>query len=260
MPQVENDAKLIRAAAGGEVEIAIVLGSGLASTLGASFTRTAIPYDMLPSLPFSPLPGHRGEALVGTWSGRRVLALSGRAHLYQGFGPSQVTAGVRLAKAAGARAIVLTNAAGALDTDYDAGDLMLLTDHVNLTGMNPLIGSGIENPFVDMLDAYSPRLRSLVRELAKKSHRLRKGVYVGLLGPSYETAAEARYLRTIGDAVGMSTVLETIMARALGMEVLAFSLITNAAGAETTHEEVTAVANESAPRLADLIEKTFPEI
>jgi purine-nucleoside phosphorylase len=259
--QIDKDAALVRNAAGGAVDVAIVLGSGLASALGSSFQRAALPYEHLKSLPFSPLPGHRGEALVGTWAGKRVLAFSGRAHLYQGFTAGQVTTSVRLAHAAGARAVILTNAAGALNQEYAAGDLMLLRDHMNLTGVNPLTGAGFENPFVDMLDAYAERLRSAVRDNATTAHRLREGVYVGLLGPSYETAAEAKYLRGIGgDAVGMSTVLETIMARALGMDVLAFSLITNAAGAETTHAEVTAVAHESAPRLAELIERTLPNL
>ncbi len=260
MNATERDSSLIRDAAGGDIDVGVVLGSGLASALSARFERSAIPYSSLESLPFSPLAGHRGEALVGTWCGRRVLAFSGRAHLYQGFTPTQVTAGVQLARAAGARAIVLTNAAGALNPAYEAGDLMLVVDHVNLTGTNPLLGAGRENPFVDMANAYASRLRDVARSHATPEHRLREGVYVGLLGPSYETAAEARYLRTIGgDAVGMSTVLETIVARALGMEVLAFSLITNVVGAaETTHQEVMATADASAPRLADLIEKTLP--
>lgn len=258
MSKIEKDARRILDAAGGKVEVAIVLGSGLAAAIGSGFERATISYEKLGSLAFKALPGHRGEALVGTWNGRRVLAFSGRAHLYQGFTAHDVTAGVRLAHAAGARTLILTNAAGALNPEYRAGDLMLLSDHVNATGTNPLAGADLENPFVDMLDAYSPRLRAIARGHATAAHRLREGVYVGLLGPSYETAAEARALRSIGDAVGMSTVLETIMARALGMEVLAFSLVTNAAGAETTHEEVTAVANESAPRLAEIIEKTLP--
>lgn len=254
---IEKDAKRVRKAAGGDVEVAIVLGSGLAAAIGEGFERAAISYDDLGSLAFEALPGHRGEALAGTWNGRRVVAFSGRAHLYQGFDAREVTASVRLAHAAGARTIVLTNAAGALNPDYRAGDLMLLADHVNLTGTNPLVGARLENPFVDMIDAYSPRLRELARKHAG-SDTLREGVYVGLLGPNYETTAEARALRTIGDAVGMSTVLETIMARALGMEVLAFSLITNATGQETTHAEVTRVAAATAPRLARLIESLLP--
>lgn len=259
--QIAHDAATIRSAIGGDVEIGIVLGSGLAAALGANFERTAIPYGRLPSLPFSPLPGHAGEALAGRWNGRRVLAFSGRAHLYQGFTAAQVTAGVRLAKAAGASAIILTNAAGALDPSFAAGDLMLVADHLNLTGCNPLLGAALDSPFVDMSDAYASRLRAIAREHATAAHRLRDGIYAGLLGPSYETPAESRFLRSIGaDAVGMSTVLETIMARALGMEVLALSLITNAAGAQTAHAEVTATANASAPRLADVIERALPQI
>jgi purine-nucleoside phosphorylase len=257
-----QDSALIRSSAKGDIEVAVVLGSGLAQALGEDFKRTAIPYERLTSLAFRSLPGHQGEALVGTWRGRRVLAFSGRAHLYQGFTPAQVTANVRLAKAAGARTLIVTNAAGALNPVYDAGDLMLIADHLNLTSRNPLLDQTTAPQFVDMADAYAARLRAVAQRHTTAEHRLREGVYVGLLGPSYETAAEARYLRTIGgDAVGMSTVLETIMARALGMEVLGFSLITNVVGAaETTHEEVMATADASAPRLADLIEKTLPEI
>jgi purine-nucleoside phosphorylase len=259
--QLERDAAFIRSVAGEAIDVAVVLGSGLATALG-NFERRAVSYEDLPSLPFSPLAGHRGEALVGTWGGRCALAFSGRTHLYQGFTAAQITTNVRLAKAAGARAIILTNAAGALNPMYEAGDLMLISDHVNLTSTNPLLGSGGENPFVEMNDAYSPRLRAIVRSNATAAHHLREGVYVGLLGPNYETAAEARYLRTIGgDAVGMSTVLETIMARALGMEVLGVSLITNVVGAVgTTHEEVTAMASARAPVLAELIERTLREL
>jgi purine-nucleoside phosphorylase len=262
MTPVERDAEVVRKAAGGEVDVALVLGSGLGSAIGRGFERVTVPYSNMNSIAFSPLAGHGGEALAGTWASRRVLAFSGRAHLYQGFTAEQVTASVRLAKCCGARALVLTNAAGALDPAYDAGDLMLVSDHLNLTGTNPLLGNAAARQFVDMSDAYAPRLRAIAKRHAARSDRLREGVYVGLLGPSYETPAEARYLRTIGgDAVGMSTVLETIMARALEMEVVAFSLITNMVGAaETTHEEVTATANAAAPRLAALIEKVLPEI
>ncbi len=260
--QTDKDSTLIKDAAQGEVDVGIVLGSGLAEALGSAFQRVAIPYGDLPSLPFKSLPGHHGQAFVGLWQGKRVLALSGRAHLYQGFTAGEVTANVRLAKASGARALILTNAAGALNPVYDAGDLMLIADHLNLTGCNPLLDAEASPRFVDMSEAYSPRLRAVARRHASPEHRLREGVYVGLVGPSYETAAEARYLRTIGgDAVGMSTVLETIMARSLDMEVLGFSLITNVVGAtETTHEEVMATARASAPGLAALIEKALVEI
>ncbi|HEY5258579.1 MAG TPA: purine-nucleoside phosphorylase, partial [Candidatus Baltobacteraceae bacterium] len=155
---------------------------------------------------------------------------------------------------AGAKTLILTNAAGALNPAFAPGQLMLIEDHINLTGANPLVASGLENPFVDMARCYSPRLRHIARDVPG-GDALVEGVYLALLGPSYETAAEGRYLRGVGaDAVGMSTVLETILARSKAMEVLGISLITNAVGAEeTTHAEVTAVAKSAATRLSAII-------
>lgn len=251
-----HDANIVEAAAGGPIDIAIVLGSGLSSTVRNRFKATPIAYDRLLGFPSASLAGHAGEVLVGTWQGKRVAAFAGRVHLYQGFSPVQVTVNVRLAHAAGAKVVVLTNAAGALNPEFQPGDLMAIADHINLTGRNPLIGFPMENPFVDMTDAYSARLRNMLKAIATGEHRLREGVYAGLLGPNYETAAEARYLRAIGaDAVGMSTVLEAIFARSLGMGVLGISSITNLLGApETSHREVTAIGAQSAPRLASLLE------
>jgi len=249
------DATAVEAAAGGPIDVAIVLGSGLSSALRDAFPVTAIAYDMLMGFPVASLAGHAGEALIGTWHGKRVLAFAGRVHLYQGFSPQQVTVNMRLAKAAGASTVVLTNAAGALNPQYAPGDLMLIADHINLTGRNPLVGIPIENPFIDMHDAYSQRLRGIATHAAGDMPLLRSGVYAGLLGPNYETPAEVRYLQTIGaDAVGMSTVLETIVARAIGLEVLGISLITNIAGAPATaHAGVTAVGNAATPNLTALL-------
>src|SRR5580658_2393151 len=203
------DASRIEDSAGGPIDLAIILGSGLSSALRDAFKHVSITYDTLLGMPVATLRGHAGEVLVGTWQGKRVAAFAGRVHLYQGFSPVQVTTGVRLAHAAGARMVILTNAAGSLRDDVQPGDIMMITDHINLTGRNPLIGWPHDNPFVDMADAYSARLRAIVKSVAKPEHRLREGIYAGLLGPNYETAAEANYLRTIGaDAVGMSTVLE----------------------------------------------------
>ncbi len=251
-----HDATLVQEAAGGPIDIGIVLGSGLSSSLRDRFPATPVPYDKLLGFPVASLRGHAGEALIGTWQGKRVCAFAGRVHLYQGFSPQQVTVNVRLAQAAGARMMILTNAAGGLNPDFAPGDLMMLTDHINLTGRNPLIGLPTENPFVDMMDCYASRLRDLLRSAAKPEHRLREGVYAGLLGPNYETAAEGRYLRAIGaDAVGMSTVLETIFARFLGMGVTGISLITNIVGApETSHAEVTDMASTRASDFASLLE------
>lgn len=248
----------LTALAGGTLDAAVVLGSGLSSALdGNGFKR--LPYREFSGMPVSALAGHAGEVLAGMWHGKRVAVFAGRVHLYQGFSAADVTFNVRLAAEAGASTIILTNAAGGLNPSFSAGDIMLLRDHLNLTGQSPLTASGMENPFIDMLNAYDPQLR----ELAKASDAaLREGVYAGVTGPAYETPAEAHYLRTIGaDAVGMSTVLETIAARALGMRVLGLSLITNMVGApETTHAEVTAMGHRSAERFATVVDNAIKRL
>lgn len=249
------DASRIEETAGGPIDLAIILGSGLSSALRDVFTHVSIPYDTLLGMPVATLRGHAGEVLVGSWQGKRVAAFAGRVHLYQGFSPAQVTTNVRLAHAAGARMLILTNAAGSLSDKLESGDIMMIRDHLNLTGRNPLVGWPHDNPFVDMADAYSSRLRAIVESVAKPEHRLREGVYAGLQGPNYETPAEVHYLRTIGaDAVGMSTVLETVFARFLSMGVLGFSMITNvAAELGTSHGDVTEQGAHTGPILADLI-------
>ena len=250
-----HDASRVEEAAGGPVDVAIVLGSGLSSAVRDRFKATSLPYDTLLGMPVAALRGHAGEALVGTWQGKRVVAFAGRVHLYQGFSPVQVTVNVRLAAQAGAKVVIVTNAAGGINQSFQPGDLMLISDHLNLTGRNPLVGWPHDNPFVDMSDAYSARLRAIAKGVAKPEARLREGVYAGLQGPSYETGAEVEYLRRIGaDAVGMSTVLETIFARFLNMGVLGISLITNVAGAkDTNHADVTAIGHARSGALADLI-------
>jgi len=256
------DASKLQEAAGGPIECAIILGSGLSSALRDAFTHVSIPYDTLLGMPVATLRGHAGEVLCGTLHRKRVAAFAGRVHLYQGFSPMQVTTSVRLAHAAGARMVILTNAAGSLRDDFAQGDIMMLADHLNLTGRNALIGWPHENPFVDMADAYSARLRAIVRSVATPEHRLREGVYAGLQGPNYETAAEAAYLKTIGaDAVGMSTVLEAIFARFLSMGVLGFSMITNVVAAPgTSHVDVTEQGARTGPVLADLIGRFLEKI
>lgn len=256
-----HDASAIESAAGGRIDVALVLGSGLSSIISGAFTYTAVPYDRMLGMPVTSLEGHAGEALVGMWHGKRVLVFAGRVHLYQGFSAQQVTTNVRLAHAAGARAIVLTNAAGAIDQSLRAEDLMLITDQINLTGRSPLIGVPSENPFVDMSDAYSPRLRDLAKRMATPEHRIREGVYAGLLGPSFETPAEVRFLQTIGaHAAGMSTVLETIYARSLGLEVLGVSVIANTAGAKVTHSAVVSSASGGGRRLGELVDTLMQHI
>lgn len=241
----------------GEIDIAIVLGSGLSGVLtDAGFE--SIPYADL-DMPVASLAGHAGHALVGRMHGKRVLAFAGRVHLYQGFTARDVTRSITIAADRGARTVLLTNAAGGLNPELRPGDLMMIADHINLTGTSPIIGSGAANPFVNMTNAYSERLRELARGIDED---LEEGVYASLIGPAYETPAEARYLRSIGaDAVGMSTVPETIAARARNMDVFGVSMITNVvASAETSHGDVTGVAAKSGPRLFALIDALVARI
>ena len=218
-------------------------------------TGSELPYEKLHA-PQSALAGHPGIAYAGTWAGKRVVAFAGRAHLYQGYSPDDVTYFVRLAAASGAKTIVLTNAAGGLNASFARGDVMLIRDHLNLTGATPLDGNR-PNPFLSTIDLYAPHL--LAREHAG-AVPLREGVYAGVRGPQYETPAESEALRRLGaDAVGMSTVLETLAARSLGLDVLGISLISNIIGAqsEVSHEEVLAASREGAAAVASVIEGLF---
>ena len=260
--RVEAAADYLRQKAGGELDCAIVLGSGFSGVLRDRIGGTTVPYKKIDGMPEPTIAGHAGEAHIGMLHDKRVVAFSGRFHLYEGRAADEVIYPVVAAAHAGARTIILTNAAGGVNPDYMPGDLMLIVDQLNLTGQNPLAGQdlppGAEARFLDMGEAYAPHLRELARHMAAEyAIVLHDGVYAGLTGPTYETPAEARYLRTIGaDAVGMSTVLETIAARALGRNVIGFSLITNVHGngANTSHEEVLEAAMRSSENVARLVE------
>jgi purine-nucleoside phosphorylase len=260
--KLDEAADLLRERAGGTLDAAIVLGSGFGGVLRDRIDATPISYKKIAGMPEPTVPGHAGEALVGELHGRRIVAFGGRFHLYEGYAPLEVVYPIAVAAHAGARTIVLTNAAGGVNAGYHAGDLMLIVDQLNLTGHSPLAGKqpipGVKDRFVDMVDAYDPQLRELARHIsAQYAFVMHDGIYAGLSGPAYESAAEARLLRTMGaDAVGMSTVLETIAARALGLSVAGFSLITNMhmTGAATSHAEVVAAAQRGAANVALLIE------
>ncbi|MDB5071685.1 MAG: purine-nucleoside phosphorylase [Candidatus Eremiobacteraeota bacterium] len=260
--RLQAAAELLRDEAGGDLDCAIVLGSGFGAVLRDRIAGKTIPYKKIDGMPLPGVAGHAGEAHIGMLHGRRVVAFSGRFHLYEGRATDEVIYPVLAAAHAGAKTFVLTNAAGGVNPGYHAGDLMLIVDQLNLTGTSPLIGEdllpGQTVRFIDMVDAYAPHLRELARQIAAEhAITLHDGIYAGLAGPAYETPAEARYLRTIGaDAVGMSTVLETIAARALGRDVVGFSLITNVhgTGAPTSHEEVLETAVRSAENVARLVE------
>jgi len=235
-----------------EHDVAVVLGSGWAPAAEQLGAPTAvIPMAELPGFTPPTAAGHGGQVLSVNAGDHRVLALVGRIHAYEGHDLRHVVHPVRTACAAGVRTVVLTNAAGGLREDFSVGQPVLLSDHLNLTARSPLVGA----EFVDLVDAYSPRLRALAREIDPS---LADGVYAGLPGPHYETPAEIRMLRTLGaDLVGMSTVHETIAARAAGAQVLAISLVTNLAAGMTgqplSHEEVLATGRQSATRMGALL-------
>jgi purine-nucleoside phosphorylase len=241
-----------------------VLGSGLGGLADELSVVAAIPFADLPGWPAASAPGHAGRLLIGELDGVPMVCLQGRLHLYEGHTERLVVEPVLLMGRLGASVIVLTNAAGGVNASYGAGTLMLISDHLNLTGRNPLIGAndGAIGPrFPDLVDAWSPRLRNLMHAAADAlGTSLVEGVYAGLLGPNFETPAEVRMLRALGaDAVGMSTVLEAIAARWAGLEVIGVSLVTNpgagVTGEPITHEEVLAAATEAGPRFRALIRR-----
>ncbi|HEV8697925.1 MAG TPA: purine-nucleoside phosphorylase [Candidatus Limnocylindrales bacterium] len=250
-------------------ELGIVLGSGLGGLADDLEDPIAIPFGDLPGWPTATAPGHVGRLLFGRLGGRSVVMLQGRFHLYEGNDPGLVVQPVLLFHALGARLVVLTNAAGGLDPSFGPGTLMVMTDHINLTGRSPLIGRNADTlgpRFPDMTDAWSPRLRARLHAAgAAEGVDLREGVYVGLTGPTYETPAEVRMLAALGaQAVGMSTVLECIAARWVGLEVCGVSLVTNAGagytGAPLNHAEVLAAGAEAGPRLACVIRRFVADL
>jgi purine-nucleoside phosphorylase len=244
-----------------------VLGSGLAGAFRGHPALARIAYGEIGGLPEPRAKGHLGEALVGTLGGKRVVAFCGRFHLYEGRTTHEVVSLVELGVAAGAKTLIVTNAAGGLQRSYTPGDVMLIRDHLNLTGCNPLatahLPPGITERFVNMSDAYDEGLRAAAH-IAGARHGLRvhQGVYAGLLGPSFETPAEVAMLRGFGaDAVGMSTVLETIVARARGVAVLGASLITNVHdGTPTNSDEVNEAGDRAAPAFAAMLADVVAEL
>ena len=252
-----------------EPEVGIVLGSGLGGLADELEAAVAIPFADLPGWPAATAPGHVGRLLLGRLGGRPVVMLQGRFHLYEGNDPGLVVQPVLLFQQLGASVVVLTNAAGGLDPSFGPGTLMVMSDHINLTGRTPLLGRNADElgpRFNDMTDAWSPRLRARLHAAAQAEDvELREGIYVGLTGPSYETPAEVRMLAGLGGhAVGMSTVLECIAARWAGLEVCGVSLVTNAGagytGAPLTHEEVLEAGATAGPRLARVIRRFVAEL
>jgi len=242
-------------------EVFLVLGSGLGGLAEAIGDPITIPFEEIAGLPSAGVVGHQGRYVAGLLEGRRVLAQAGRFHFYEGHGPEVVTAPIRLAGSLGATTVLLTNAAGGINRAFTSGDLMLLDDHINLQWRSPLAGPVEEGEerFPDMSAPYDPDLQSLARaKAAELGVVLHRGVYAAVLGPTYETPAEIRMLERLGaDAVGMSTVPEVIAARALGLRVMAISLITNlAAGLSSeplSHDEVLDAGRKAGKEMERLV-------
>jgi purine-nucleoside phosphorylase len=266
---IREAADFIRSRTPNAPEIGLILGSGLGVLADHVEGAAVIPYRDIPHFPLSTVEGHAGELVVGRLAGRTVVIMRGRFHMYEGYGPELTAFPVRVMKALGARTLVVTNAAGGINTSFKPGDLMLIADHLNLTGRNPLVGPNDDElgpRFPDMSEAYSRRLRAIARETAREQGlELREGVYAGLLGPSYETPAEIRMLRALGaDAVGMSTVAEVIAARHAGLEVLGISCISNMAAGildqPLSHEEVMETTERVKARFLALVTGVIPRL
>jgi purine-nucleoside phosphorylase len=260
---VTQTADWLRARIGKAPDVAIVLGSGLGEFAATLQEATTIDYGAIPNWPASRIVGHAGRLVVGTLAGKRVAALSGRVHFYEGHSLQTVTFASRVMGVLGVATIVLTNAAGGINLEFTPGTLMVIDDHINLMGSNPLVGPNDDRfgpRFPDMSEVYSSALRAVADDAARAERLpLAHGVYAALHGPSYETPAEIRYLRTIGaDAVGMSTAPEAIVARHMGIAVLGISCITNmAAGVlpqPLVHDEVMEVARRVRKRFGALLE------
>jgi purine-nucleoside phosphorylase len=255
--------------------IGIVLGSGLGAAADAVANPVIVPYAEIPHFPQSTVEGHSGRIVAGLLGGTPVVLMQGRVHFYEGYSPAQVTFPMRVLGAMGVRAVVLTNAAGGIQAGYEVGQLIVLADHINMMGWNPLNGPneprfcfspGAGLRFFDMTEAYSKPLRELAKAAAEEEgFTLEEGIYLATPGPSFETPAEVRAFRTLGATlVGMSTVPETIVARHMGIEVLGISCVTNVAAglgsAPLSHEEVSQTGRKVEARLAAFLKRLTPRI
>ena len=265
---VEEAAAAVSARCGKVPDVAVVLGSGLGDFADAPVKATEVPYGDLPHWPPSSVPGHAGRLVIGEVAGKRVAVLAGRVHFYEGHPLATVVFPARVMARIGVKNIILTNAAGGINATFAEGALMVIDDHINLLGSNPLIGAnddGFGPRFPDMTEVYSKRLRGIADTVAAaKEIPLMHGIYAAMHGPSYETPAEVRFLRTIGaDAVGMSTAPEAIAARHMGMQVLGVSCITNmAAGMRKplNHAEVMETARRVRGSFMSLLEGVIERI
>ncbi len=272
LQEIDEVAAAIRARTSYQPKIGLILGSGLGGVADSIQNPDLIPFHDLPHWPKSTVLGHVGRLVIGEIENQSVLVMQGRIHFYEGYSMSQVTLPVRVMQRLGIETLIVTNAAGAINPDYAPGDLMLITDNLNLVGMmgfNPLIGPNLDElgpRFPDMSQAYDRKLSELARQAAKEANIVFwEGVYAGLSGPSFEGPADIRFLRAIGaDAVGMSTVPEVIVARHAGMRVLGISGISNKANLDgnttTTHKEVLEAGIVMVPKLEKILRSVLRKI
>jgi purine-nucleoside phosphorylase len=260
--KIRQTAEYLKSKVSDMPEQAIILGTGLGALVDHIENKQYIPYTEIPNFPVSTVEGHSGNLIFGDLSGKRVIAMQGRFHYYEGYDMKQVTFPVRVFKALGVKTLYVSNASGGMNKDFVVGDVMTITDHINLFPENPLRGKNYNElgpRFPAMTEAYSQRLIKLADEIAaEKGIRLMHGVYVGTPGPTFETPAEYEYFRVIGgDAVGMSTVPEVIVANHASMEVFGISVITDLGGKDIrevpTHEEVQLAAEKAQPKMLEII-------
>ncbi len=262
MNKIKKAGDFLKGRINGKPEIGLIFGSGLGVLADEIEESICIPYDEIPDFPVSTVKGHAGRLVIGRLEGKSVIAMQGRFHYYEGYSMQKLTLPVRVMKLLGIDKLLVTNAAGGVNRNFNPGDLMLITDHINLMGANPLIGKNLEQlgpRFPDMSEAYSPELIRLAEEVgAEKGIATRKGVYAAMSGPSYETPFEIRFLSRNGiDAVGMSTVPEVIVANHMNLDVLGISCITNMAAGimaqSLEHKEVVETAERVKPRFISLV-------
>jgi purine-nucleoside phosphorylase len=272
LSEIDHAVQVVQSKIRIQPRVGMILGSGLGMLADKIVDAVIIPYGEIPNWPVSTVEGHQGQLVIGVLEGQNVLVMQGRAHFYEGYSISQVGFPIRVMQRLGLEILIVTNAAGGVNQDFEPGEVMLITDHINLLGMageSPLRGPNIDQigpRFPDMGQAYDRQLGDIAREVAKENNIiLHEGVYVCLAGPSFETPADLRFLEAIGvDAVGMSTVPEVTVARHGGMRVLGLSIISNKANIDgdtfTTHEEVLEAGKIVVPRLVKIVRGVLQRI
>jgi len=269
MTQLQETAQFIQSKIAAKADTAIILGSGLGNLSTKIETEFEIPYSSIPNFPVSTVEGHKGRLILGTLNGQKVWVLEGRFHFYEGYSPEQVSFPVRVLKLLGVQNLILSNAAGGVNPDYQVGDLMIIKDHISFFTINPLIGkneSALGTRFPDMSEPYAQEFIDKAKAIAA-THQIKvhEGVYVGVTGPTFETRAEYKLIKFVGgDVVGMSTVQENIAAVHCGMKVFAISVVTDLGIREDnnviTHQEVLEAANAAEPKLTLIFSELLKEI